>query len=252
MAIAQMTKFMIVTHRSEAVDVLEALQQEGIAQVLDAERAMVSKDWPELKIEAKRPRDLEDIVSRLGKATSFLKDYAEEDPSVSIFSPLVSIDKKKYSEVVDGKGALELLEAAEAAESDIERFTTEYENVSGRLDGLVPWESMETPVEEIGELRAASCFTGLLPHQHYDEIIAKIVELDGAVQLVGGSGNMHSCMVVCLKDAASDVQKILRSGDLLLRVQKNSNPNWLMRLRKNLGSVRLRDTARRSVRRLSL
>ena len=96
MAIAQMSKIMIVTHRSEAVDVLEALQQEGIAQILDAERTMISKDWPELQVEVRRPRDLEDMVSRFGKATAFLKDYAEEDPSVSIFSPLVSIDKKKY------------------------------------------------------------------------------------------------------------------------------------------------------------
>lgn len=213
MAIAQMTKFMIVTHRSEAVEVLESLQQAGIAQILDAERAKVSKDWPELQVDVKRPRDIEDMVSRLGKAVSFLKDYAEKDPSVSLFSPLVSVDKKKYSEIVDGKEAIELFEAVEGVESDIERLTTEYENVSGKLDGLVPWKSMDTPVEEIGELRSASCFTGLLPHQHYDEIVAKIAELGGAVQLVGGSGNMHSCMVVCLKNVANDVQKILRSGD---------------------------------------
>ena len=43
MAIARMTKIMIASHRSEAARVLEALQQAGIVQVLDAERAMVSK-----------------------------------------------------------------------------------------------------------------------------------------------------------------------------------------------------------------
>ena len=97
MAIARMTKVMIASHRSEAVHVLEALQQAGIVQVLDAEKAMVSKDWPELHVEAKRPKDLEDMVLRLDKAIVFLKDYAGEEAGVSMFSPLVVVEKKEYS-----------------------------------------------------------------------------------------------------------------------------------------------------------
>ena len=213
MAIARMTKVMIASHRSEAAHVLEALQQAGIVQVLDAERAMVSKDWPELHVEAKRPKDLEDMVLRLDKAIVFLKDYADDEAGVSMFSPLVVVDKKKYSEVIDGAEALELLREAEIAEARIERLSTEHENVSGRLDGLLPWKAVQTPVEEMRQLRTANCFTGLLPHQHFDEITAELVELGAAVEQVGSSGNMHACIVACLTDAASDVQKILRSGD---------------------------------------
>ena len=213
MAIARMTKVMIASHRSEAARVLEALQQAGIVQVLDAEKAMVSKDWPELHVEAKRPKDLEDMVLRLDKAIVFLKDYAGDKAGVSMFSPLVVVEKKKYSAVVDGKEALELLEKTEVIESDIERLSTEHENVSGRLDGLLPWKAVQTPVEEMRQLRTASCFTGLLGHQHFDEITAELAELGAAVEMVGGTGNVHACIVACLTDAASDVQKILRSGD---------------------------------------
>ncbi|RKY06371.1 MAG: hypothetical protein DRP66_08935 [Planctomycetota bacterium] len=213
MAIAQMTKVMIASHRSEAARVLEALQQAGIVQVLDAERAMVSKDWPELHVEARRPKDLEDMVLRLDKAIVFLKAYAGDEAGVSMFSPLVVVDKKKYSAVVDGKEALELLEKTEVVESDIERLSTERENVSGRLDGLLPWKAVQTPVEEMRQLRTANCFTGLLPHQHFDEITAELAELGAAVEPVGGSGNMHACIIACMADAAGDVQKILRSGD---------------------------------------
>ena len=39
MAIAQMAKVMIVTHRSQASDLLEALQREGICQILNADEA---------------------------------------------------------------------------------------------------------------------------------------------------------------------------------------------------------------------
>ena len=57
MAIAQMEKVIIVTHRSQASELLEALQHEGICHILNAEEAMVSKDAPELITEAERPRD---------------------------------------------------------------------------------------------------------------------------------------------------------------------------------------------------
>ena len=58
MAIAQMQKVMVVTHHSEAGQLLEALQREGIVQILNAEKAMVTKAWPELHIEIKRPGQL--------------------------------------------------------------------------------------------------------------------------------------------------------------------------------------------------
>ena len=48
MAIAQMQKILIVSHRSEAGELLEALQADGTCQILNAEEAMVSKDWPRL------------------------------------------------------------------------------------------------------------------------------------------------------------------------------------------------------------
>ncbi|MHC4999700.1 MAG: hypothetical protein ACYTE1_02580, partial [Planctomycetota bacterium] len=62
MAVAPMQKVMVVAHRSQTVDLLQALQKSGIVQVLDAERAMVTKEWPELMVESKRHRSLEEII----------------------------------------------------------------------------------------------------------------------------------------------------------------------------------------------
>ncbi len=57
MAIVHMDKIIIASYRDEAPQLLDALQREGIVELLDAERAMASKEWPELEKEAKRPRD---------------------------------------------------------------------------------------------------------------------------------------------------------------------------------------------------
>ena len=72
MAISPMAKVMIVCHRSQASDLLEAVQNAGVMEVLDAERGMIGKQSSDLKIETRRPRDVEQTHSRLEKAVVFL------------------------------------------------------------------------------------------------------------------------------------------------------------------------------------
>jgi vacuolar-type H+-ATPase subunit I/STV1 len=88
MAIAHMEKVIIVTHRSQASELLEALQQEGICHILNAEEAMVSKDSPDLAATAERPRDVENLLNRLTRSIEFLKAYAK--PQKGLASMLAS------------------------------------------------------------------------------------------------------------------------------------------------------------------
>ncbi|MHC4527596.1 MAG: hypothetical protein ACYS29_06955 [Planctomycetota bacterium] len=75
MAIIPMAKIMIVTHRSQASELLESLQREGICQILNADEAAVSKDYPELSNASERPRDVEELLARLTKCIEFLTPY---------------------------------------------------------------------------------------------------------------------------------------------------------------------------------
>ena len=49
MAVSPMQKVIVVPHQSQATELLGVLQDAGIVQILDAERAMVTKEWPELR-----------------------------------------------------------------------------------------------------------------------------------------------------------------------------------------------------------
>lgn len=77
MAISKMAKVIIVSHRTEAERLLEALQLDGICEVLNAEEAMVSKALPELCTAAERPREIEELLGRLLKSIEFLKKYSQ-------------------------------------------------------------------------------------------------------------------------------------------------------------------------------
>jgi len=211
MAIVKMAKVLVVSHRSEASDLLEALQQAGIVEILDAERAAISKQSSELQAEGRRPRDLEETHSRLERAIKFLGQYNQE--KTSLFAPLKAIERSRYTDVVSGPEALQLLDEAEKAEAEMDRLASECENLEASLDLLVPWLSLDIPVEEIGELSQAKCWTGMIPTQHADQAKQKLAELGAVVQTVGTTGNRSACLIVALNEIAEDVQKALRTTE---------------------------------------
>ncbi len=214
MAIAQMAKVIIVSHRTQASELLEALQREGICQILNAEEAMVSRDSPELAIAGQRPKDIEDLLNRLAKGIELLKGYAESAKSLtSILSPRTVVDEQSYNKVVSDRQILKIIDRCEQTEAAIEKLKAERENLDATLEELGPWAAFQTPVEEIGRLRTTSCLTGLLPDRQFEQVEEKISELGGAIQQIGAANNKYACLIVCLNFNINEVQKLLRSAE---------------------------------------
>jgi V/A-type H+-transporting ATPase subunit I len=214
MAIAQMEKVIIVTHRSQASELLEALQREGICHILNAEEAMVSKDAPELITEAERPKDIENILSRLTKCIEFLKAYAAPQKGLaSILAPRAVIDAQSYNSIVTDEKLLNVIDQADQTQTAIDQLNIECENLSTTLNMLTPWASLETPVEEIGGLQQATCILGLIPSQHLEQTTEQLTELGAALQRLGTTAGKHACIVAALNENIADVQKLLRSAE---------------------------------------
>ncbi len=211
MAVAQMAKVMIVTHRSQASELLEALQAEGICQILNAEEAMVTKDMPELTAAAEQAKDVQTQLNRLQKCIAFLDGFS--DTKKGILSPRTVVDEKSYNEVTaQNQQIIRITEQAEQIETAIEKAKSEIENLNATLQMLEPWQSLESPVEEIVPSRNTTCIAGLLPAEHFKSALTGLSEFAAAVQQVSTTDNKHACLIVCLKDQTDDVQKLLRSA----------------------------------------
>ena len=211
MAISKMAKVLIVCHRSEASELLEAVQQAGIVEILDAARGVISKQSEDVQTGSGRPRDLEETHSRLERAIQFLSPYNKE--KTSLFEPRKAVEHSRYSDVVSGQDALDLLDQAEHAQSAMDRLATESDNLQATLDMLIPWQDLDMPVEEIGQLNQAKCWTGLIPTQHAEKAREKLAELGAVVQTVSVTGNRNACVIVALNENVEDVQKALRATD---------------------------------------
>jgi V/A-type H+-transporting ATPase subunit I len=214
MAIAQMAKVIIVSHRSQASQLLEALQKNGICQILNAQEAIVSKDYPELASEAKHPKDIEQLLNRLQKSISFLKNYAETPKGLaSVLAPRTVIDQQAYNQVISDRQVIKIIDQCEQIETSIEKLKTEIENLSGILEMLKPWSALQTPVEEIGLLQKTKALTGLLPQPQLEQIQQQIAQLGAAVQIIGQTDSKLACLIICLNENLNDVQKLLRSAE---------------------------------------
>jgi V/A-type H+-transporting ATPase subunit I len=214
MAVAQMAKIIIVSHRSQASELLEALQHEGICHILNADEAIVSRDYPDIAASAERPKDIEGILSRLQKSIAFLEKHAHAQKGIgSILSPRAVIDEQSYKRVVSDRKILTTIEKCEQLEASMEKTKSEIDNLHNTLDMLRPWSSLETPVEEIGQLSQATCWAGLIPNQHFEQIEEKLGELRAAIQKISADGNRVACLIACLKEQTDEVQKSLRSAE---------------------------------------
>jgi V/A-type H+-transporting ATPase subunit I len=211
MAISLIQKVMIAVHRSQAGQLISALQDAGIVQILDAERAMVSKEWPELEVESKRPKETEELVVRLDKAVAFLNQYGKGKDGRSIFAPLIEVDQKSYTDIVHGSFAKELLDRAEQTQTTIDKLNSRAEALRSEIHKLLPWKELQTPIEQLGQLSSAVCLAGILPKQHFNEAVEAVVQIGAAVQMVGGEITTQPCLVFGIKESAQEIQKILRS-----------------------------------------
>ncbi len=209
-----MAKIIIASHRTQASELLEELQRGGICHILNAEEAILSRDFPELSASAERPRDLETLVIRLEKSIAFLKNYATAKKGLAgMLSPRTVIDEQAYNKVVSDRKILKIIDKSERLEASMEKTKGEIENIQSTLQMLRPWASFKTPVQEIGRLHKAACWTGLISNQQLEQIREKLSESGAAIQQIGTGISKSACLVVALNENAEAIQKLLRSAE---------------------------------------
>ena len=212
MAIAKMAKIIIASHRTQASELLEELQRQSICHILNAEEAILSRDFPELSASAERPKDLEMLLNRLEKSIAFLKNYATAQKGLAgVLAPRTVINEQSYNKVVSDRKILKTIDKCEHLEASMEKTKGDIENIQSTLHMLRPWASFKTPVEEIGRLHKAACWTGLISNQQLEQTREKLSESGAAIQQIGTGISKSACLIVALKEHAEAVQKLLRS-----------------------------------------
>ncbi|MBN1795486.1 MAG: V-type ATP synthase subunit I [Sedimentisphaerales bacterium] len=209
-----MAKIIIACHKSQVSDLLEALQQSGACQILNAEQAMVSKEFPDLTTAGERPKEVADKLNQISNSLDFLKQYADKPKGLSAaLAPKAIINQEQYNSITKEKEARDLVEKSNLLKSEINRIESEMGNLQEKLDYLVPWSALDINVEELGTMEKASCLAGLLPVNKLNEVKQQLDEAGAVIEIINQTGVQYACLVVCLKEQKPDIQKLLRSAD---------------------------------------
>ncbi|MFA5239312.1 MAG: V-type ATPase 116kDa subunit family protein, partial [Phycisphaerae bacterium] len=214
MAIVQMGKFMIVSHRGEAGGLLESLQQAGICQILNADTATVSKQIKDLERGGEKPRDIEEILGRFARSIDFLKPYSKSGGGLSaMLAPRTVVDKHTYEQVTTDEAILKVAEQCGQTQSAIEKLKSEIDNLNSRFVELTPWKGLDVVIGELGQIKQARCWVGFVPSQRFEQLEQDLIQAGAVVQSVGQMGTKKTCVIVALKGIEEEVGKLLRSGE---------------------------------------
>jgi len=214
MSVVAMGKIMIVSHRGEAGELLEALQQAGICQILNAEAAAVSKELGEEKIEGTRPRDLEQTLDRLEKSVSFLKNFTEPQKGLAAaLAPRPVVDRRTYDDVISNESILDIVEQCLQTQNEINKLEAKIENYTNRLEELRPWEQLEVEIEQLGQLRQVKCRTGFIPAQRFENLRTEAEKEGAVIRQISTTGTSIACVIVALNENSEKVGKLLRAAE---------------------------------------
>ena len=208
-----MQKVLIASYRAQAGELLDALQTAGIVQILNAEQAIVSKDWPDLHSSAEKPRRLEETLEKLELAITFLDKYAEKKGGIiAALAPKAVVEQNHFSKIASGTDNSEFIESCRQLQREMESIKSESETITAQVQNLLPWENFATPVEELDKLNEAAAFAGFLSLKSLADM-EKNCDENCVIQKVQIRGNSAACVVVCLRQDIGETQKALRSCD---------------------------------------
>ena len=214
MAVTRMSKFVIASFHNEADALLEALQQKGICQILNAESATLGKEAGEAGKVIENPRDIEELLGKLAKGISFLKPYNKIAGGIgAMLAPRVVVDKRTYQQVCADESILAIVDDCIKTESQIETLKTDIDNMNLRLEELRPWKGLEGAIEEFTRLKQARCWIGLVPNQRFAQLQQNISQAGAVIEKIADAGQKIACVIVGLNENAEPIQKLLRGAE---------------------------------------
>jgi len=205
-----MKKIIIASYKDQAGELLEAIQHQGIMEVLDANRALVSKQWPQLQSITERPRQIEERLEKLEQAIVFLNEYTNKKGGLAAaLAPRAVIDQSRFVNTVGSDQALHSLEHCLQLQKKMDGLKLEAENISAQIQHLLPWEKLTTPLQEIDSLQTTAVLAGFLSGKNLITAGKELREL-AVIEHIGRHNNSTACVIACFKENLQDVHKVLR------------------------------------------
>ncbi|AQQ69742.1 V-type ATP synthase subunit I [Limihaloglobus sulfuriphilus] len=213
MSVVKMSKILVLCHKTMASEVLEKLQDSGLAQTLSCDQAQVAKKYEELIPKPSREKELRNQITQTAQAAEFLAEYWQGPRLTSIFKPLRVVSKKKYNDTVNSPKTSKIIEEANSLNDQISSTVHKINECGEHIAYLEPWENLKEPVETFTKLEHFFAFPAQISKRHMKTALKLCDELGCAFEEVSSENNIVSGIFAGPADKNDELHKNLRALD---------------------------------------
>lgn len=214
MAIVKMNKFTLLTFESKKKELLRNLQSFSNVEFINLQSEEVLGKYEELKDLSKDQLDSEYVkceqnLSKTKSALDFLQKYTpgkstiqelrQEKTTLTIDELEKRVSESKWEGIVDKLGE---------KEREIHHLEGQITKLTGEIELLSPWETLDVSFESLRDLKTTSFFLGTISKQYEDGLESSIQ--NGYVEIVSRTTNDINILVVVNKENEEEVSEILR------------------------------------------
>jgi len=157
MAVADVQKVEIVAHSGFKMELMSALQEEGLVHVENVDREEL-----ELSLSNVDLSELDHRLHRISHVLDYLSDFDEKKFSQKLFAPKPQIDIKKRNEALDWDYPV-VLEQIEQLQADRNDLTSHVKYLGREEQFLDPLLGLDLPVKSVEPTDKTEIMIGFLP-----------------------------------------------------------------------------------------
>ncbi len=205
-----MRRIQLLAHKSAKAEVIAALREGGVLHISEPSVELAAAEDAERRA---RERELAARLAKLEYLRTYLKSHVpKRKPLEAMFNPKLVFSPGELDGILDGFDVDSLYERVTSIEAGIRSAETEIGRKETLADELSHWESLDMPVESVGDTRLTRVTLLSVDTGELDELVEEVaVEGDGgAVIPVGSSGSTSFAVAIYMKPSEAAVSPVLK------------------------------------------
>ncbi|MBE0478333.1 V-type ATP synthase subunit I [Candidatus Aerophobetes bacterium] len=207
MAIADMTKVLLIGEKDLRDNVVKKLAEVGIFQP----SPLNSKKGPNLfKLSEVKREPLQDNLNKIERAINFLNRFEEKKFDLGLFPSKLIIEQGEYSRWIKNSKWEESCKRCSEIEEEVEKIKEQIGVLQDNYKNLLPWRKISFPLKKLETLKYIAFQLAIIPSEEKDVLQEEAKKQACYVWLLEEMGRKVYVLLIFLKEQRPKIEKMLQ------------------------------------------
>lgn len=216
MAVSQMRKVQIFTHKSHRESLIKDLHDMEIIHINDLNESGESTEETIQDTEIKAIRNIQNDLLNLRSAINYLASYEPKKGFIAGMlgggKPTLSPEEyKQISIEAESNEWRNICDECQSMQDQISRLAGRESRLIAEKENLSLWSGLDASIESIRDTEKTAIRIGIIPLNTYDLLVAEIkrLNLDVALETVGNTRTDINIVIIFLKSEEQSISSLL-------------------------------------------